>query len=177
MLDTNNIYNEMMIHIPLCTHIEAKKVLVVGEVDDNFKTTIAQHVAEVTYSEELNIEDTFDVIIYNNDTIDDMIMSNVNRCLEQSTGIFVCTTEHYKDGESKLKSDLKTIGDSFWISMPYRFGHTMAIIGSKKYHPQADIILDRSDFLECDYYSTELQNACFVHPAYITKALTGIAKR
>lgn len=177
MLDTNTIYNEMMIHVPLCTHKEAQKVLVVGEVQGNFKTEIAKHSAVVTYSDELNVEGEFDVIIYNNDTIDDMVMSNINRCLEQKEGIFVCTSERFKKDSDKLVTDLKTIGASFWIAMPYRFGHTMAIIGSKKFHPQADIILDRSDFLECDYYNTELQNACFVHPQYVTKALTGIAKR
>ena len=177
MIDNNTIYNEMMIHIPLCTHKEAKKVLVVGEVKGNFKEEIAKHTAVVTYSDELNIEGEFDVIIYNSNIIDDMVMSNINRCLEQKEGVFVCVSERFKKDSTKLVSDLKTIGNSFWISMPYRFGHTMAIIGSKKYHPQADIILDRSDFLECDYYNTELQNATFVHPQYVTKALTGIAKR
>ena len=52
------------------------------------------------------------------------------------------------------------------------------IFASKKYHPQSEIVLQVSDLLEgCNYYSTELQNAAFVFPANITKALTGIAKR
>ena len=177
MLDKNTIYNEMMIHIPLCTHKEASKVLVVGSVDDSFKEEILKHTATVTYSDELNVDDKFDVIIYNNDTIDDMTMANVNRSLEEFDGIFVCISERFKKDESKLIEDLTTIGKSFWITMPYRFGHTMAILASKKYHPQADIILDRSDFIDSQYYNTELHNACFVHPTYITKALTGIARR
>jgi spermidine synthase len=53
----------------------------------------------------------------------------------------------------------------------------MMVIASKKYHPQADIILDRSDFIEASYYNTELHNASFVFPNYIQKPLTGIAKR
>ena len=177
MLDKNIVYNEMMIHVPLCTHKDAKKVLVVGTVDEDFKTEMKKHTATVTYSDELNIDDKFDVIIYNNETIDDMTMANVNRCLEEFDGIFVCVSERFKKDENKLIDDLKTIGNSFWIAMPYRFGHTMAILASKKYHPQADIVLDRSDFIDGEYYNTELHNASFVHPTYITKALTGIAKR
>jgi len=177
MLDNNTIYNEMMIHIPLCTHKEASKVLVVGEIDDDFKKEIAKHTAEVTYSNELNIDEKFDVIIYNSSNIDDMVMANVNRALEQFDGIFVSLSQRFKKDENKLIDDLKIIGKNFWIAMPYRFGHTMAILASKKYHPQADIILDRSDFIDAQYYNTELHNACFVHPTYIQKALTGIARR
>lgn len=177
MLNKNIIYNEMMIHIPLCTHKEASKVLVVGNVNEEFKKEISKHTATVTYSDELNVDDKFDVIIYNNDSLDDMTMANVNRSIEEFDGIFVCVSERFKKDASKLTEDLTTIGKNFWIAMPFRFGHTMAILASKKYHPQADIILDRSDFLDCQYYNTELHNACFVHPTYVQKALTGIARR
>jgi len=62
--------------------------------------------------------------------------------------------------------------------MPYTFGHTTLVFASKKYHPQAEIVLQVSDLLEgCNYYTTEMQNAVFVHPANITKEITGIAKR
>lgn len=177
MLNNNIIYNEMMIHIPMCTHNEAKKVLVVGAIDDEFKTEIAKHTAIVTYTQELNVEDVFDVIIYTGKTIDELIMSNIDRCLNQEDGIFVMISKRFNKDENRLTNDLNIVGKNSWISMPYSFGHTTAIIGSKKYHPQADIILDRSDFLDCQYYNTELHNACFVYPTYIQKALTGIAKR
>ena len=62
--------------------------------------------------------------------------------------------------------------------MPYSFNHNTLIFASKKYHPQAEIVLQVSDLLpDCQYYTTEMQNASFVHPAYITKEITGIAKR
>ena len=62
--------------------------------------------------------------------------------------------------------------------MPYSFGHNTLIFASKKFHPQAQIILQVSDLLpDCKYYNTELHNASFIHPQYITKAITGIAKR
>jgi len=177
MIDKNTIYNEMMIHIPLCTHKIPKKVLVVGKTNDLLKDEIKKHSVDTTYVNDINIDDKFDVVIYNKHDLDDMVMANVNRVLDQEEGIFVTTSSQFKKDSQNLIDDLKLLGKSFWITMPYKFGHTMAILSSKKYHPQADIILDRSDFLECEYYNTELHNAAFVHPTYITKALTGIAKR
>jgi len=176
MIDKDTIYNEMMIHIPLCTHKEPKKVLVVGDINDNFKNEIKKHSVEVIYVDNINVDDKFDVVIYTKQNLDDIVMANINRILEQEEGIFVTTTSRFKKDSQKLIDDLKLLGKSFWIAMPYRFGHTMAILASKKYHPQADIILDRSDFLECEYYNTELHNAVFVHPTYVVKALRGIAK-
>jgi spermidine synthase len=105
-------------------------------------------------------------------------MANVNRCLEDDKGIFVCVgTFIFQDLETS-KVELATVGKDFWICMPYSFGHNTLIFASKKYHPQAEIVLQVSDLLpDCEYYNTELQNASFVHPQYITKAITGIAKR
>ncbi len=44
--------------------------------------------------------------------------------------------------------------------------------------PTADLVLQRSDFLDnLNYYTSEIHNASFVYPASEYKALTGIAKR
>ena len=62
--------------------------------------------------------------------------------------------------------------------MPFKFGHNTSIIASKRYHPTADINLQRADLLDgLNYYSAEIHNASFVFPAGEHKALTGIAKR
>ena len=177
MLDSNIIHNEMMIHIPMNTHKEAKSVLVIDMENDIAKEELAKYDAKVTFSKELNIDEKFDIIIYNSDKLDELTLASIQRALEPKEGILVCTSQRFKKDANTLADDLKNVGKDFWICMPYRFGHTMAILASKKYHPQADIILDRSDFIEAQYYNTELQNACFIHPTYIKKALTGIAKR
>jgi spermidine synthase len=177
MLDKNIIHNEMMIHIAMNTHHNGQSVLVVGLKDDNFEKEIAKYDAKVTYSDILNIDEKFDVIIYNNDDLSDLALASIQKALEPKEGVMVCVSERFKVNSDKLISDLTNIGKNFWICMPFRFGHTMAILSSKKFHPQADIILDRSDFIDGQYYNTQLHNACFVHPSYVTKALTGIAKR
>jgi spermidine synthase len=172
--------DEMMVHVPLCSHKDIKNILVVGDVGEEFKDEIAKHECkDITYSEELNVDGQFDIILYNKKTTpDELEMANVERCLENEKGIFVCMgTFIYKDLET-AKDELQIVGKNFWICMPYSFGHNTLIFASKKYHPQAEIVLQVSDLLpDCEYYNTELQNASFVHPQYITKAITGIAKR
>ena len=179
--DNNNFaYDEMMVHVPLCSHKEIQKILVVGEVTENFKAELAKHKCkEVTFSDNLNVEECFDIILYNKaENFDEMFMAQVERCLEQTKGIFVTKASFiYKDLEIS-KKELATVGKNFWIAMPYSFGHNTLIFASKKYHPQAEIVLNVSDLLEgCEYYNTELHNATFIYPTYITKGITGIAKR
>ncbi len=175
----NFAYDEMMVHVPMCSHKYIKKILVIGEVTEDFKSELNKHECkDVTFSENLNIEGEFDIILYNGSTPDEQTMSLVDRCLEQTKGIFVTKASFiYKDIEVS-KKELELIGKNFWICMPYSFGHNTLVFASKKYHPQAEIVLQVSDLLEdCNYYNTELQNACFIHPTHITKAITGIAKR
>ena len=75
-------------------------------------------------------------------------------------------------------ADLKLVGTKFWIAMPFKFGHNTSILASKKYHPTADLNLQRADLLDgLDYYSSEIQLASFVFPAGEFRELTGTAKR
>ncbi|VAY87483.1 Spermidine synthase [hydrothermal vent metagenome] len=170
---------EMMVHVPFCTHKHINKVLVVGKINDAFKQELNKHECkDITYSDNLNIDDTFDIILYNKNVIDSLELASIQRCLDEERGIFVCISSFiYKDLE-KAKKELEVVGKNFWICMPYSFGCNTLIFASKKYHPQADILLQVSDLLEdCQYYNTEIQNATFIYPTYINKAITGIAKR
>ena len=177
MIEKNIILNEMMIHVALNSQKEPKEVLVVGEVDKHFKSEISKYSnINVTYSNELNIEGTFDTIIYM-DKIKEDKLPLILRLLDKEIGIFVCLSYNFGSDKEKLIQDLKQIGKDFWICMPYRFNHYTAIFASKKYHPQADLILDRSDFIDGEFYNSEIHNCSFVMPNYIFKALTGIAKR
>ncbi|MEA3354424.1 MAG: spermidine synthase [Campylobacterota bacterium] len=180
MENKNFAYDEMMVHVPLCSHKDINKILVVGDVSEDFKSELDKHECkDITFSDNLNIEGEFDIILYNKDkTPDELEMASVERSIEPTRGIF-CTKASfiYKDLEVS-KKELATVAKNFWITVPYSFGHNTLIFASKKYHPQAEIVLQVSDLLEdCNYYTTEMQNSTFIHPAYITKGITGIAKR
>lgn len=176
MLEQETVSAEMLVHVPMNTHKEPKNVLIIN-ANDIIKSEVEKYNCEVTYSDEFNLEGTFDIIIYNSNKVDDVVSANVNRVLEQKCGIFVSNVISYELNSKEMTEQLALTAKHFWIAMPYRFEGQTAILASKKYHPQADIILDRSDFVETKYYYTELQNACFVMPAYAQKALTGIARR
>jgi spermidine synthase len=175
----NYSYDEMMVHVPLCTHKNINKILIVGNISDYFKEELLKHECKnITYSDTLNIEGQFDIILHNNATLNELDMANVEKCIEPEAGIFVTKSSFISKNIEISKKELKIIGKNFWICIPYSFGHNTLIFASKKYHPQAQIILQVSDLLEnCNYYNSEIHNCVFVHPNYITKEITGIAKR
>lgn len=182
MKDTN-AFNEMMVHVPLCTHQEASNVLVIGTCDDSLKEQTSKHsktsnfgfgdISTLTSKNEKNI----DVIILTDVKLDELLLANIERILNND-GLICFATKAYSKDVEQLKSDLTLVGTKFWIAMPFRFGHNTSIIASKKFHPTADLNLQRADLLDgLDYYSAEIHNASFVFPASEHRDLTGIAKR
>jgi len=175
----NFAYDEMMVHVAMSSHKYINKVLIVGDVSEDFKNELAKHECKnITYTDELNVDDKFDIILYNKEVPSELEMANVDRCLEDKKGIFVTKASFINSNLEGAKEEIARVGKNFWICMPFSFGHNTLIFASKKYHPQAEIVLQVSDLLEgCNYYNSEVQNAAFVYPQYITKAITGIAKR
>ena len=174
-------FDEMMVHVLLCTHKEPSNVFIEGEVSENFKKEINKHDIKPGYGDiaALNAknEKELDIIIITSESIDEMVLANIERSLKDD-GILVFPTSNFGKDKEKLKSDLTMTGKNFWITMPYSFRHQSVVLASKKYHPTADIVLQRSDLLDgLTFYSTEVHHASFVYPRYIHEELTGIAKR
>jgi len=179
----NYAFNEMMVHIPLCTHKEASNVLIIGTTNDDMKKEAAKHnktsniefgdTSFLTSKNEKNI----DVIILTDVKIDELLLANIEIILK-ADGLICFASKAFSKDEEQLLNDLKLVGSKYWIAMPFRFGHNTSILASKRYHPTADLNLQRADLLDdLDYYSAEIHNASFVFPAAEFKALTGIAKR
>ena len=179
----NNAFNEMMVHLPLCTHKEASNVLIVGTVNESLKNQAAKHyktsnvefgdVSIITSKNEKNI----DVIILTDVKIDQLLLANIEIILKED-GLIAFASKAFSKNEEQLFNDLNLVGSKFWIAMPFKFGHNTSIIASKRYHPTADINLQRADLLDgLDYYSAEIHMASFVFPASEHRALTAIAKR
>ena len=174
-------FSEMMVHTPLCTHKEAENVLIIGTATDSLKNEASKHIGNIEFGDSSILtsknEKNIDVIIFTDVKPDELLLANIEKVLKDDGLIAFASDSFSKDG-AKLKADLELVGQNFWIAMPYKFGHNTAILASKKYHPTADIILQRSDLLnDLEYYSTEIHHASFVFPAAQHKALTGIAKR
>jgi len=68
--------------------------------------------------------------------------------------------------------------------MPYRFEMYMYpgcnwnfIMGSKLYHPTADMILQRADLIDgLKYYNSDIHKASFILPNYIKQELGELYK-
>lgn len=179
----NNAFNEMMVHLPLCTHKEASNVLIIGTADEDMKNQAAKHskVSNIEFGDTSLLtsknEKNIDVIILTDVKIDELLLANIERILKVD-GLIAFASKAFSKDKEELFADLELVGTKFWIAMPFKFGHNTSILASKKYHPTADINLQRSDLLDgLDYYSSEIQLASFVFPAAEHRALTGIAKR
>jgi len=181
-MKNNQAFNEMMVHTPICTHKEPENVLVIGSVTDELKKEVEKHnLKNVEYGDTSILtskdEKNVDLMIFTDVNLDEMLLANIERVLKDD-GVISFSTSSFSSDEQKLKDDLSLVGQNFWIAMPFKFGHETAILASKKYHPTADIILQRSDLLvDLEYYSTEIHQASFVFPAAQYRALTGIARR
>ena len=180
--NANFAFNEMMVHVPFCTHKEPQNVFIIGNCEDELKQEALKHDDVQTTFGDLSVltahnDKNIDIIILTDVEVDEMLLANIERVLKDD-GLITFKTESFSKNAEKLKKDLQTVGEKFWIAMPFSYGHTTSILASKKYHPTADVVLQRSDLLDgANYYSTEIHSASFIFPAHIHSNLTGIAKR
>ena len=181
---------EMMVHTSMCSHPEVKKVLVINE-DTYIQAELMKHedFEKVSVKSGDDIvaaisglkEDEFDVIIANIDIADtdDVFKGRITKLLAKwGVSIFRAPTFY----DENLASTLSSLPDALIVAQPHYAVSEDGIIGfifaSKKYHPTADMILTKSDFLEgLDYYNTEMHKAAFDLPNQYFKSLTGHARR
>ncbi|QOG12139.1 spermidine synthase [Arcobacter sp. FWKO B] len=175
----NIAFDEMISLVPLCSHYNPKKVVVIGKASENLKNILNSQKIEATFYE--NIEkcgvNDVDVVINLGNTIDAFFVAHLNKILNDK-GLFTTLSVNFDENEAQLKNDLTLLGESFWIAMPYSFCGMTAICASKKYHPVSDVILQRSDLLDgMKYYNSDFHKCSFTYPTYIHKGLTNIARR
>jgi spermidine synthase len=175
------IDSEMLVHVAICTHRNPQKVLVISSKESYFKTQLDKYELEsVVYATNLVTEEVFDVVIYDNDVqMDEHTIAQIHRNLNPDDGVFVChSMNSYTNRLDHLSRELEIIAKNFWISMPYAYENKLLILSSHKYHPQANIILQKSDLLEdLKYYNSDLHVSSFILPTFVNAKLNGIAKR
>ncbi len=167
---------EMLTHVSLCTHRNPKDILVLGNhnfINNEVARYSDLHVElrnEVSFIESVK-DNSFDVVIVNSDRFyEPTFVAQANRVLRKD-GLIVLKADE------ELKAPLKNFGSLFGIVMTYKVENKRAIMATKKYHPTADIILQRADLLEgLSYYNAEIHLAAFALPAALRKELLGIQK-
>jgi len=176
------IYNEMMVHVPLCTHKEPQNILIISnsaagliaEVQKHYDISCDVVSANIELLREVK-ENAYDVVI-NELEGDAVVWAHINRILSEE-GIVVTKHPALDDiEENKILMDI--LGKYAKIVMPYNLGNcTTALLASKEYHPTADIILQRADLLDnLEYYNSDIHPAAFAMGNYIRKEYLGIIK-
>ncbi len=158
---------EMLSFVPLCTHENPAVCLTIGGELPNAAAKLAKDVASIAeLSGNSGFEsEKFDIII---SFKENQNLQEIFRILKKD-GIFCA-----KIG-SDTKKELENAGNYFRIAMPY--SNMELIFASNKYHPTADLILDRSDFAEeCEYYNSEIHIASFAVYEKARRALRGVIK-
>jgi len=178
----NFIYNEMMVHVPLCTSKDPKKVLIMSDNASDLVSEVAKHseieceVISPTLDALREAKDAeYDVIIAEFDA-DAAGYAHINRVLK-ADGLLVSTNPSLDEVAENTKI-MSILGKYMKIIMPFRVSEgKMALLSSKEYHPTADIILQRSDMLDnLDYYNCDVHPAAFAMGNNIRKDYLGIIK-
>ncbi len=196
MEDLNNIRNEMLTHIPLCTHADPRHVLIVGgdaalraEVEKypSIEEIIAVPSEEALHDLDGFREGYFDVAIIaeGHFATDPLFWGMLEKALN-ATGVVAAVASNLLTQPSAAEAEIKVIAEHFWIAMPYRFdaqeadGHLVsryAWLASRKYHPTADINLQRADLTDgYRYYNSDIAIGAFAMPTVIRKRFAGLIR-
>ncbi len=178
----NFIYNEMMVHVPLCTSKDPKKVLILSNNAKDLAAEAAKHDAiecdakDATLDALRAAEDkAYDVVISEVGG-DAAVLAHINRVLKND-GLMVITIPSLDDAVDENKQIMSILSKYTKIIMPFDVGQTKALLASKEYHPTADIILQRTDMLDnLEYYNCDVHPAAFAMGNYIRKEYLGIIK-
>ncbi|QSZ42981.1 spermidine synthase [Sulfurimonas aquatica] len=176
------IYNEMMVHVALCTNKNPENILIVSDNADALVAEVQKHDnipfdvigADLSKLRELT-DGSYDVVISELDS-DAAILAHHNRVLKED-GLLV-TTHPSLDNTDENKAIMEILGRYTKVIMPFNIGNgETALLASKEYHPTADIILHRADMLDnLDYYNCDVHPAAFAMGNNVRKEYLGIIK-
>ena len=142
---------EMFTHVPICSHPNPKDILIVGKnnnlIDEiNRYKDINSSLKDEAILKDLD-ENSFDIILVNT-KVDRVGIGHINRILRDD-GIVILAPKSFIDEKEIFLEELTHLSEIFKIVMPYRVENSILrqayfVFASKKYHPTADIILQRA---------------------------------
>ncbi|MBD3795914.1 MAG: hypothetical protein IE878_04795 [Epsilonproteobacteria bacterium] len=193
MIDLAYIKDEMMVHIPICTHKEPSKVLVLGDMDLDLEINKHSCIKDVksissNFMDSLSSMETgsFDIIINSIENLssDKALLDEVVRVLSPK-GVISSESSNMLSQAIAFENELKAWGDKFKIVMPYKYEASQgAIVTSNNllllshtYHPTADINLQRADLTDgLKYYNSDIAIGAFHLSTVIRKRFLGLVK-
>lgn len=175
------IYNEMLAHIPVCSHKAPKSLLLISNAPEGIKAELARHLGlNVTVGGLDSIasgEDaSYDIVLIDSTSaISRATYAHLNRIVKEDG--LISALNNSLDDEATTKEQLNAIGEYFKVVMPYKAEDKTMILASKEYHPTADVILHRTDLIDgLSYYNCDIHVSAFAMPNYIRSTYRGIIK-
>ena len=188
------IRDEMLVHVPVCTHADPKRILVVGGCDN-----IRNELAKYSIFEEIVHLDAegavaslgalgaknFDVAIVADERFggDREFWIELIKLLD-AKGLVSAPMSNLILEEEQAEAELKTLGAIYRIVMPYRYERegdlvsSYMVLASRFYHPTADLNLQRADLTDgFRYYNSDIAVAAFQTPTFVNQRYLGIIKR
>ncbi len=180
---SNFSHDEMMIHVPLCTHKKPENILVISDNQENLQAELARYkglsIKAVKPADALDVlrdevEASYDIVVFEENS-DAAILAHISRVLKEDGLVALCHPD-LEDIDAN-KTVMQVLGNYFKIIMPYNAGKGTVLLASKEYHPTADIILQRSDLLEGHlYYNCDMHIAAFAMPNNVRKNYLGVIR-
>lgn len=176
---------EMFTHTPICSHPNPKDILIVGK-NNGLSDEIEKHIGiNSTLKDESSLKDidesSFDIVLVNT-KVDRVAIGHINRVL-RSDGVVILSPKSFIDEKEVFIEELKDLSEIFKIVMPYRVDNSIIrqayfAFASKKYHPTADIILQRAELIDgLNYYNSNIHLSSFELPNYVYQEVKDITKR
>jgi len=191
------IKSEMLTHVAINTHADPKRVLVVNggkrigrELDKYSIITEVIYIDGIdTIAQLQNLgAKKFDVAIVSTPefTANREFWIELTKLLD-ANGVTAIEMSNIIAKVEDAKAELKIAGAIYPIVMPYRYDKATngeqvtseyLMLASRKYHPTADINLQRADLTDgFAYYNSDIAISCFSAPAFVYKEYLGIIKR
>ncbi len=189
------IKDEMLVHVPVCTHASPERILIVGGsetlVSETDKYSFSREVERVDGAEGLFglPGQSYDVVILAQDgVLSDKSVVDAAISLLDEKGILSAPMSHLVSAKDAAIGEMETLSESFAIVMPYRYERddicdgalvsSYMVLASRFYHPVADINLQRADLTDgYRYFGSDVAIASFQLPAFIVDDYLGIVKR
>ena len=175
------IYNEMMAHVPVCSHKAPKSLLLISNSAEGIQKELERHIGlEISIGGLdmiANAQDgAYDIVLIDSTAeISRATYAHLNRIVKED-GLVSCLNASLDNEEASVEQ-LNALGEYFKILMPYCAEDKTMILASKEYHPTADVILQRTDLIDgLSYYNCDIHTASFAMPNYIRSAYKGVIK-